>query len=109
MKTNDHKFPKSVLEYFAKLGYLHFQEECPNFGGVLLYLGTNGGRPDAAYYLPRSSAFEAVTSDELRRAIEFVEERGISLRYAVTNSRFSSGADKLAIEAGIITWPRKTS
>ena len=108
MKTNDLNVPDCVRERFASLGYSSFQEEYPHFGGIILYLRTNGSRPEAAYYLEKPSTFEKVFSYELRLALNFLEGNGIPLRYAVTNSDFTPGAYKLAAEAKIIVWPVKT-
>jgi hypothetical protein len=108
MKTNGLNVPDLVRERFARLGYSSLQEEYPDFGGIILYLRTNGSQPEAAYYLEKRSTFEVVSSDELRNALEFSAGSGIPLRYAVTNSDFTPGAYKLAAEAKITTWPLKT-
>ena len=108
MKTNGHSVPDCVRERFARMGYSSFQEEYPHFGGIILYLRTNGSRPEAAYYLEKPSTFVKVFSYELRLALDFLEGNGVPLRYAVTNSDFTPGAYKLAAESKIITWPVKT-
>jgi hypothetical protein len=99
MKPN--RLPDGVREYFAKRGYHCLNEQYPNFGGIILSLRTDTGRQEAACYFAKPSLFHVVSSDELRRALEFLEDSGPQLRYAVTNSRFSFGADKLASEEGI--------
>jgi hypothetical protein len=102
MKTNGRNGLNCVREYFARRGYRHFEEEYPDFGGMIVTLHKNGGRGEVAYYFGKPSIFEMVTTDELRYALECFERSGIPLRYAVTTSRFSPAAYKLADESRII-------
>jgi hypothetical protein len=44
---------------------------------------------------------EVISSDELRRAQEFVERTGIELRHALSTSPFSAGARIFAASNGI--------
>jgi len=84
------------------MGYRCLNEQYPNFDGIIIYLGSDGGPQEIACYFAKPSRFYVVSSDELRRALEFLEESGLPLHYAVTNSRFSYGADKLASAEGVI-------
>ena len=104
-KHKDLYLPDSVRERFTTLGYRCLDEKHPGFGGIILFLHAQGGHEEAAYYIAKRSTFELVSSDELRRALEFVEERGSWLHYVVTASKLSPGASQLAIQAGISLLP----
>jgi hypothetical protein len=101
MKSNQRNVPDTVREYLFKRGYRQFQVEYPDFGGMILYLPREGGKPEAAYYISRPSTTELVTSDELRRVLDFLEGSGIALHHALTTSRFSEGSRTLATKYGI--------
>lgn len=99
MKINGSNLPDSVRAYFTRRGYHLLREEPAPFGGIILYLRSARGAEAVAYYLTKRPSLEIVSSDELRRALNFVRPR---LRYVVTTSRFSAGAYQLAAEEGII-------
>lgn len=101
MKTNRPDLPDSVREYLVTRGYRQFQIEYPDFGGIILYLRTEGVGQEAAYYISKPSTIELVTSEELRRVPDLLEGSGIPLRYAFSTSPFSPGSRKLAAELGI--------
>ena len=104
MRTNNTHFLDRVRQEFERQGYHHIRKEYPYFGGVILYLCTSANRVDGAYFIPKSSTLELVTSDELRLALDYVAEIGVPLRHAVSTSQFSAGTRKLAEEAGITLW-----
>ena len=108
MKTDRLNLPDNLRTHLAGMGYRQFQEEYPDFGGIILYARKGGGELEAAYYISKPSSIELVTSDELRLVLDFLEESGIPLRHVVTSSPVSAGSRKLAEENGIGLWELQT-
>ena len=101
MKTSHPNLPDSVREYLGTRGYRQFQIEYPDFGGIILYLRTEGVGQEAAYYISKPSTIELVTSEELRRILDLLEGSGIPLRYAFSTSPFSEASRELGKKHGI--------
>jgi hypothetical protein len=108
MKTNSLNLPDNVREYFVSRGYRQVQVEYPDFGGILLYLRKVGVEPQAAYYISKPSTIELVTSDELQRVLDLLEDYGIQLGHAFSTSPFSEASHQFAEEHEINLVPLQT-
>ena len=96
--------PNELREHFRELGYAILNELYPDFGGVLIYMQRESSQRKAAYYISKPSAIEFVTSDELRRVLDFLEGSDILLRYVLTTSPLSPASRKLVWKNEINLW-----
>jgi hypothetical protein len=104
MRTDRPYMPDTVRDHFTSRGYSLLREEHPDFGGIIFYLQREGGNPEVAYYISKPSAIELVTTDELRRILDFLEERCIQLRHFVTASALSPATSELVWKNEIRLW-----
>jgi hypothetical protein len=98
-----------LQDRFYELGYTMLNKQYPDFGGTIMFLQGETGELKATYCISKASVIELITSDELRRVLDFLEGSGTPLRYAITSSQFSHASHKLAREFGIELWELQPS